>query len=55
MALTQEDLQRFSRRWWTLACRNAWRRFAAGDGSRLRVVREFDLRRPDGQAKCRWK
>jgi PAS domain S-box-containing protein len=25
------------------------RRFAAGDGSRLRVVREFDLRRPDGQ------
>jgi PAS domain S-box-containing protein len=25
------------------------RRFAAGDGSRLRVVREFDLRRPDGR------
>jgi PAS domain S-box-containing protein len=24
------------------------RRFAAGDGSRLRVMREFDLRRPDG-------
>ena len=24
------------------------RRFAAGDGSRLRVQREFDLRRPDG-------
>jgi PAS domain S-box-containing protein len=24
-------------------------RFAAGDGSRLRVVREFDLRRPDGR------
>ena len=23
-------------------------RFAAGDGSRLRVMREFDLRRPDG-------
>ena len=25
------------------------RRFAAGDGSRLRVVREFDLLRPDGR------
>jgi signal transduction histidine kinase len=25
------------------------RRFAAGDGSRLRVAREFDLRRPDGR------
>ena len=25
------------------------RRFAAGDGSRLRVVREFELRRPDGR------
>jgi PAS domain S-box-containing protein len=25
------------------------RRFAAGDGSRLRVEREFDLRRPDGR------
>lgn len=25
------------------------RRFAAGDGSRLRVVREFDLRRPDAR------
>jgi two-component system OmpR family sensor kinase len=25
------------------------RRFAAGDGSRLRVAREFELRRPDGQ------
>jgi PAS domain S-box-containing protein len=24
------------------------KRFAAGDGSRLRVMREFDLRRPDG-------
>jgi PAS domain S-box-containing protein len=26
------------------------RRFAAGDGSRLRVVREFELRRPDGRS-----
>jgi signal transduction histidine kinase len=26
------------------------RRFASGDGSRLRVVREFDLIRPDGQS-----
>ena len=25
------------------------RRFAAGDGSRLRVTREFELRRPDGR------
>ncbi|MFK3739153.1 PAS domain-containing sensor histidine kinase [Massilia sp. TN1-12] len=25
------------------------RRFAAGDGARLRVAREFDLRRPDGR------
>ncbi|MGB9108963.1 MAG: histidine kinase dimerization/phospho-acceptor domain-containing protein, partial [Telluria sp.] len=25
------------------------RRFAAGDGSRLQVAREFDLRRPDGR------
>jgi PAS domain-containing protein len=25
------------------------RRFAAGDGSRLRVAREFELRRPDGR------
>jgi PAS domain S-box-containing protein len=29
--------------------RERLQRFAAGDGSRLRVVREFDLRRPDGR------